>query len=161
MLRETSYGTTPLGGGNGTLEGVGQCTVELETFGCGVVFKVDPSGNETVLYRFVGGPTDGAYPAAGLIMDAEGNLYGTTRSGGGPVFMDQQQTGHGTIFKIDPSGNETVLYIFCSSAANPCRDGASPLASLVRDAEGNLVRHHLCGRSFEFRNGVQAEYERR
>jgi uncharacterized repeat protein (TIGR03803 family) len=42
----------------------------------GTVYQVDPSGNETLLHSFTGG-ADGGYPAAGLVMDAAGNLYGT------------------------------------------------------------------------------------
>jgi uncharacterized repeat protein (TIGR03803 family) len=45
--------------------------------GCGVVFKLDRSGKETVLYSFTGG-ADRAYPATGLVRDEAGNLYGTT-----------------------------------------------------------------------------------
>jgi uncharacterized repeat protein (TIGR03803 family) len=60
---------------------------------CGVVFKLDPNGVETVLHTFTGG-SDGRKPAAGLWMDSAGNLYGTTEFGG---------TGdQGTIFKITP-----------------------------------------------------------
>src|SRR6266446_8638683 len=69
--------------------------------GFGTVFKLDPSGNETVLHNFTNSP-DGAFPDAGLVMDAAGNLYGTTGSGGA--------SNAGTVFKLDPSGNETVLY---------------------------------------------------
>src|SRR5580693_5553148 len=43
----------------------------------GTVYKIDPKGKETVLHSFVGG-NDGTTPTSGLIMDAEGNLYGTT-----------------------------------------------------------------------------------
>ena len=60
---------------------------------CGVVFKVDPTGHETVLYTFRGG-ADGADPEAGLVRDAAGNLYGTTRAGGA--------SGLGVVFKLTP-----------------------------------------------------------
>jgi uncharacterized repeat protein (TIGR03803 family) len=43
----------------------------------GVVFKLDRTGTETVLYNFTGG-ADGSEPSAGLIRDSAGNLYGTT-----------------------------------------------------------------------------------
>jgi uncharacterized repeat protein (TIGR03803 family) len=57
-------------------------TTELyPTFDFGTVFKVDTSGKETVLHAFTG-PPDGAYPIGGLIRDKNGNLYGTTNSGG-------------------------------------------------------------------------------
>ena len=46
-----------------------------------MVFKLDRSGKETVLYSFKGG-ADGAYPAMGLLRDEAGNLYGTTHGGG-------------------------------------------------------------------------------
>ena len=52
------------------------------TGGCGTVFKLDPeSKEEMVLYTFHG-DTDGATPEAGVIRDASGNLYGTTRNNG-------------------------------------------------------------------------------
>src|SRR5271169_4631767 len=71
------YGTTQQGGIT-----AGVCTnTGLGFTGCGTVFKIDTTGNETVLYRFTGG-TDGAFPSAGLVRDGAGNLYGTTTAGG-------------------------------------------------------------------------------
>src|SRR5271157_1962225 len=93
--------------------------------GCGTVFKVDTTGKETVLYSFTGG-ADGAYPKAGLLPDAQGNLYGTTNQGGA--------SNYGTVFKVDSTGNETVLYSFTGTGG----DGAGPEAGLVQDAQGNL-----------------------
>lgn len=95
------------------------------TSGYGTVFKVDPKGNETVLYSFTGG-NDGGSPVGGLVRDAEGNLYGTTQYGG--------ISGYGAVFKVDKSGNETVLYSFQGGQG----DGCNPYGGLVRDAEGNL-----------------------
>jgi uncharacterized repeat protein (TIGR03803 family) len=89
----------------------------------GVVFKVDPTGRQTVLYSFAGG-TDGAHPQAGLIQDAAGTLYGTTQTGG--------QAGLGVVYKLDPAGNETVLHNFATA------DGAFPTAGVIRDSVGNL-----------------------
>jgi len=60
-------------------------------FGAGNVFKIDPSGNETVLYSFTGG-SDGLYPSSTLLLSPDGTLYGTTLEGG--------NYGHGTVFKI-------------------------------------------------------------
>ncbi|MFY9843921.1 MAG: choice-of-anchor tandem repeat GloVer-containing protein, partial [Terriglobales bacterium] len=103
------YGTTVLGGASGA----------------GVVFKVDTSGNETVLYSFTGG-ADGGYPVGGLVRDSKGNFYGTTNGGGA--------SGAGVVFKLDTSGNETVLYTFTGGA-----DGAYPYwVVLARDSAGNL-----------------------
>ncbi len=96
------------------------------TAGDGVVFKVDPSGRETVLHNFSG--ADGVSPEAGLIRDSSGNLYGTTVRGG--VFDA------GVVFKLDATGAETVLYSFCAQSG--CADGSNPNAGVVRDASGNL-----------------------
>ena len=95
-------------------------------YGCGVVFKVDPKGNETVLYTFTGG-VDGATPFSDVVRDEAGNLYGTTTNfwGGSSPF--------GTVFKLDPAGKETVLYSFTGGA-----DGNEPFSGLVRDTDGNL-----------------------
>jgi uncharacterized repeat protein (TIGR03803 family) len=93
--------------------------------GTGTVFKLDATGTETVLHTFSGYPTDGARPTAALIRDAAGNLYGTTSVGGASKFDG------GTVFKLDTSGTETVLYSFCCI-------GSGPTAGLLRDAAGNL-----------------------
>ena len=60
----------------------------------GVVYKLDPAGNETVLYSFTAG-ADGAYPYGGVIRDAAGNLYGTTAGGGGFERRRPVQAGSG------------------------------------------------------------------
>src|ERR1700689_1710132 len=106
--------------------------------GCGVVFTLDGAGTETVLYTFTGG-TDGAIPFAGLIRDAKGNLYGTTSSGGSGILPS------GTVFKLDNTGQLTVLHSFCS-AAN-CADGNTPYAGVIRHA-GNLYGTTLGGAEF-------------
>ncbi len=93
----------------------------------GTVFKVDASGRETVLHSFTGG-TDGRYPTASLITDAEGNLYGTTSEGG----TGCAEHGCGIVFRLDPTNSETVLYRFTG------KDGRYPFAGLVLDAAGNL-----------------------
>ena len=104
-----SYGTTNGGGASGA----------------GVVFKVDKSGNETVLYTFTGG-ADGAYPLwVVLAHDPAGNLYGTTANGGA--------SNAGVVFKVDKSGNETVLHSFTGGI-----DGGNPYVGLVRDSVGKL-----------------------
>jgi uncharacterized repeat protein (TIGR03803 family) len=91
---------------------------------CGVVFKLDKQGKETVLYSFKRRGKDGQFPLAGLIRDSKGNLYGTTSAGG---------EGYGTVFKVDTGGRETVLYAFSGSS-----DGSVPESGLVRDVRGNL-----------------------
>ncbi len=69
----------------------------------GVVYMLDPTGKETVLHSFTGG-ADGANPYAGVIRDDAGNLYGTTVSGG--------TGGGGVVYKVDPTGQESMLYSF-------------------------------------------------
>ncbi len=94
------------------------------TAGYGVVFKVSASGQETVFHTFTGS-ADGGYPEAALIRDAAANLYGTTELGG--------SGGFGTVFELDPAGNETVLHSFSFYT-----DGGFPQSALVRDSAGNL-----------------------
>ncbi len=97
------------------------------TAGSGVVFKLDPAGTLTVLYTFTGG-ADGANPQSGLILDAAGNLYGTTSFGG----IQPGNLGDGVVFKLDPAGNETVLLTF--NYAN----GANPYSPVIMNSAGNL-----------------------
>jgi uncharacterized repeat protein (TIGR03803 family) len=100
--------------------------------GCGTVFKLDADGNETILHRF-GRGTDGQFPN-GVIRDAAGNLYGTTLQGGIPALCHGHgENGCGTIFKIDTSGKETILYRFRGAD-----DGDTPVGGVIRDAAGNL-----------------------
>ena len=108
------YGTTFAGGAHGY----------------GTVFKLAKGGSETILYSF-GGGNDGAYPEAGVILDASGNLYGTTADGGS---LDGcQGEGCGTIFKVAPDGTESVVHAFAGG-----KDGSTPTAGLVADRSGNL-----------------------
>lgn len=123
------YGVTT-GGGSNSCPG-----------GCGTVFQVDATGNETVLYRFLGG-MDGSYPYGGLISDSTGNLYGTTLRGGGQACAG---AGCGTVFKVDAAGDETVLYSFAGQPA----DGEYPQSVLVMDVAGNLYGTTVDGGSQE------------
>jgi len=99
------YGTTEAGGSTTACNGVG----------CGIVFKLAPDGTESILYDFTGG-NDGAHPAAGLVRDRRGNLYGTTLAGGSG---DQ-----GTVFKLSVSGTLSVLNTFTGQ-------GSAPVANLL------------------------------
>jgi uncharacterized repeat protein (TIGR03803 family) len=135
----------------------------------GAVFKLtltaSGSWDETVLHSF-GSGSDGANPAAALIFDSAGNLYGTTEYGG--LYSD------GMVFKLSPGANgtwtESVLYSFAGYPA----DGADPTASLVFDSKGNLYGTTLiggsspncknnkksigCGTVFELSPGVQGRW---
>jgi uncharacterized repeat protein (TIGR03803 family) len=103
----------------------------------GTVYELSPrhrSWSETVLYSFcsLANCTDGIEPYGGLVMDAGGNLFGTT--GGSDGFA------YGTVFKLVPSGTQsqfTLLHTFCG---NPdCGDGRNPWGALIMDQSGNLL----------------------
>ena len=108
------YGTTQVGG----------------SFNYGTVFKIQPSGKETVLHNFAG--ADGMWPESPLLLDQSGNLYGTTTNGGTPE-GGNCHFGCGTVFKIDSDGKFTLLYAFTGEA-----DGGDPATSLLLDSAGNL-----------------------
>lgn len=112
------YGTTSFGG-----------SANCGNAGCGTVFTLTPSGQETVLHSFTG-PPDAWFPGPGtaLVFDTKGNLYGTTATGG--------VSDRGAVFMLTPSGQETVLYSFCSESN--CADGGGPSGNLVFDNKGNL-----------------------
>jgi len=99
--------------------------------GCGVVFKLDPNGIQTVLYTFTGAP-DAANPVAKLFRDSKGDLYGTTQFGGTSCGDQYAYRGCGAVFKIDANGNYTLLHRFKGS------NGKWPIAGLVTDGSYNL-----------------------
>jgi uncharacterized repeat protein (TIGR03803 family) len=119
------YSTTYYGGGTG-----------CGGLGCGTVFKLAPSGTETVVHAFAGG-SDGMSPEAGLVKDAAGNLYGTTFQGGG---KGCGSLGCGTVFKIAANGAETVLHAFAGGS-----DGSFPTASLIAKPQGYFSGTTLAG----------------
>lgn len=115
------YGTTINGGASGV----------------GAVYEVTPTGVETILHSFAGGK-DGGYPYGGLAIDAHGNLYGTTSTGG----SGSCNGGCGTVFKITPSGSKSILYSFKAAP-----DGNDPSAGLILDSAGNLYGTTITGGS--------------
>jgi hypothetical protein len=134
--------TTATGGGSHE----GNCS----SFGCGVVVKFSRNRSQwktTPLYIFQGG-NDGSLPDAGVIVGANGVLYGTTAAGG-----DNNGFGFGTVFALLPASyacssapclwNETVLHSFAGGS-----DGWQPtLGTLVADAAGNLYGTTMVGGS--------------
>jgi uncharacterized repeat protein (TIGR03803 family) len=94
---------------------------------CGVVFKVDDSGQEVLLHTFTGG-SDGATPYGGLAFDKRGNLYGTTNLGGAGCNC-------GTVFELSPDGTEKILHAFAGG-----NDGAYPYydSGVLPDKRGSL-----------------------
>lgn len=128
------YGTTSVGGGTG-----------CGGSGCGTVFELTPpvapakAWKEKVLYRF--SDAHGAFPFGALIMDAKGNVYGTTSIGG--------TADNGTVFELTPPASaggawtESVLYKFTGGS------GSNPYSTLVFDAAGSLYGTTLNGGSFD------------
>jgi uncharacterized repeat protein (TIGR03803 family) len=109
------YGTTQFGGTASSACG---------SSGCGVVFKLTPTGAETVLHAFAGGSADGA-GAQSLIQGSDGNFYGVTQFGGASNL--------GVVFKITPAGVATVLHAFGGGG-----DGAQPNTTLIQGSDGNF-----------------------
>jgi uncharacterized repeat protein (TIGR03803 family) len=101
------YGTTYYGGAHGA----------------GSVFKLATDGTLTSLYSF-SGTTDGSNPFGGLLLSSDGNLYGTTESGG--------QYSSGTVFRISPTGTLLTIAHFDGF------QGATPECTLVQGVDGNI-----------------------
>jgi uncharacterized repeat protein (TIGR03803 family) len=95
----------------------------------GTIFEITSAGELTTLYSFCAQPlcADGTSPTSALIQATDGNLYGTTPSGGA--------NGYGTVFKITPAGEFTTLYSFC--AQTDCIDGSDP-GAIIQATDGNL-----------------------
>ena len=141
---ETITHTFGIQNGDGESPGVGALAIDASgslygttagggSTGYGTVFRVTPGSNghwkETILYSFEGG-TNGVEPAAGVVMDPAGNLYGTTIAGG------DNDCGCGLVYKLAPRPDGkwkyTVLHAFLGY------DGAQPDANLILDGKGNL-----------------------
>lgn len=103
------YATTPGGGANDA----------------GEVVKITPTGEVTVCWSF-GSGTDGTDPEGSMVEGTDGNFYGTTYSGGA--------YGAGTVFRITPSCDETVLYSFGVNAT----DGQGPSGRLLQANDGSF-----------------------
>jgi uncharacterized repeat protein (TIGR03803 family) len=142
------YGTTLLGGPNTVSNGGG-----VET--AGTVFELSPGAGgvwtEKVLYNFGATGTDAANSVAGLIFDAAGNLYGTTKYGGA--------SNDGTVFELSPGTGgvwtEKVLHSFADNGT----DGSIPEAGLIFDARGNLYGTTYGGGSNPYSGGLGAVFE--
>jgi len=114
------YGTTSSGGAGSS----------------GTVFKMTLGGTASVLYTFCnttksGSCPDGSQPWNAVLQAKDGNLYGTTQSGG-----SGGTGGHGTIFKLTLGGALTTLYNFCPTSA--CPDGNTPEGALIQGKDGNF-----------------------
>jgi uncharacterized repeat protein (TIGR03803 family) len=110
------YGTTLEGGANND----------------GVVFTISASGTFTLLHSFAG-TVDGERPVTGLVPGSDGNLYGTTQTGGA--------NDAGTVFEIAPSGGFVLVFSFSSGAT----DGGNPEGNLLQGSDGNFYGTALDG----------------
>ncbi len=120
------YGTTLVGGANNR----------------GVIYRISTAGDHEVVYSFPklaefrdGIPVNstGANPRAGMMLSADGNFYGTASQGG--------EFGHGTLFRMSPEGQVSVVHAF----GGPYFGGSTPLAAPVQDAAGNFYGTTLYG----------------
>ena len=120
------YGTTSNGGSGNN------------GYGNGTVYELSPSGGgwtESVLWTFSGG-SDGYMPFAGVILDQNGNLYGTSYGGGDHRCFAGGGYGCGVVFELTPAYGgwaENVLYSFRGGS-----DGGYPAGGLISDQSGNL-----------------------
>src|SRR5947209_7310702 len=118
------YGSTALGG-----TGDNSCGFSFE-IECGTVFKITPGGKLSSLLSF--DHSEGGNPDAGLVLDIDGNFYGTANEGA-------SQCGYGvcgTVFRVTSTGKLTVVYVFCAQTG--CTDGTGPRGGLIRASDGNL-----------------------
>ena len=99
-------------------------TSSCGTSSLGTVWKLAKNGKETLLHSFAGGTSDGEYPLAGVIEDANGNLYGSTETGGSANL--------GTAYKVTQAGGFTLLHSFTGS------DGKYLYGGFVRDSKNTL-----------------------
>jgi len=123
------YGMSPYGGNFKA-----NCIFLHEDQGCGTLFKLTPSGKFTLLHAFT--DKDGRQPEGGVVLDAQGNIYGTANFGGDlkceSLGYGYRIPGCGTIYKLDRSGKFSVLHTFHGKG-----DGSFPLG-LIIDSAGNL-----------------------
>ncbi len=97
------------------------------------VATLTPAQTFTTLANFDG--TDGSAPFDGVIQATDGNLYGTTGSGGSQIACPDQN-GCGTVFRITQDGKLTTLYSFC--AQTNCADGEFAIGGLIQATDGNF-----------------------
>jgi uncharacterized repeat protein (TIGR03803 family) len=123
------YGTTSAGGN------AVQASSEVCPDRCGVVFRITADGTLTTIHKFC--PTsacaDGNGPEAGLVLDSNGDFYGTTASGGVNSNCPPTESKCGTVFAMSPGGTLKTLYSFGDGT-----DGDAPFAALVQGVDGDL-----------------------
>jgi uncharacterized repeat protein (TIGR03803 family) len=125
----------------------GQAGCDPSGAGCGVAFKLNPRGGESILHTFTE-PPDGANSYVGLLRDSSGVFYGETYDGG--------SNGAGIIFRLAPPPtacasvlcpwHETILHEFSGGSG----DGANPQGDLIEDSSGNIYGTTSLGGSTGF-----------
>jgi len=134
LIRDTEgnlYGVTA-GGGRSSCQNGWWGFGHVNFFdGCGMVFRLDTTGNEAALYTFTGA-ADGMNPVGSLVQDAAGTLYGTASLGGDFTVCSYVGWGCGVVFKLDTTGTYTVLHTFEQS------DGGEPQGRLILGEYGTL-----------------------
>jgi uncharacterized repeat protein (TIGR03803 family) len=120
----------------------------------GVSFKLDQNGAYTLSHKFCSrlDCADGRQPFSAVSIDAAGNIYGTTVSGGGND-IDKNHGGGGVLFTVSAAGKFKVLHAFCAKPS--CADGAYPLAAAAPGAGGHL--YGTTSRGGKFDQGVVYE----
>ena len=111
------YGTTTDGG--------------VGVYDFGTVYKISPDGTESVVYTFLG--EDGGEPYARVTIDSSGNLFGTTLNAGNATVLAS-----GVVFKITPSGTNTVLHYFTGGITSAITDAGYPYAGVLIGSDGFL-----------------------
>lgn len=107
----------------------------------GVVWKIDTTAKFTVVHQFTG-KADGYGPNGPLMINTDGNLYGTTASGGGTT----AKPGYGTLFRITPAGLFSVIHTFTGGS-----DGSGPTGTLAHDSTGAIYGATAAGTVYKMK----------
>jgi uncharacterized repeat protein (TIGR03803 family) len=136
-------GANAVGGSNNCTGTIGVVSAP----NCGSIFSISSSNVGSALHQFTG--SDGAYPAAGLLPQADGNFYGTAGGGGTVSCASYATFGCGTVFQMTPLGAIKILHRFGK------QDGAYPEAVLIVGADGTMYGATLFGGSTTCSGGAQ------
>ena len=120
--------------------------------GCGTVYRIAPNGTFALLHNFTRN-VDGCSPVGELVEGPDGNLYGTTSEGGPTTVPLTGGRGLGTVFRITPAGQFTLLHEFAYNEGS-VPEGAYPFGAMALGTDGNFYGltnfggAHGCGTIF-------------